>query len=75
MIAMRSPARSHVPGRELINLALRSDSHAVAVKDMGMVPLEFILIVQLRCELILWGFWNPSDCDNNQLLCTGSIHI
>lgn len=60
--------RSHDLGKELMELASKIDSHVVEFKDVGMVPLEFLLIVQIRCELILLRCWEPWARDNRQLL-------
>lgn len=51
-----------------MELASKIDSHIVEFKDVGIVPLEFLLIVQTRCELILRRCWEPWACDNRQLL-------
>lgn len=61
--------RSHDLGKELMELASKIDSHVVEFKDVGIVPLEFLLIMQIRCELILLGCWKAWARDNSQLLC------
>lgn len=55
-----------------MELASKIDSHVVEFKDVGIVPLKFLLIMQICCELILLGRWKAWVRDNSQLLCNRS---
>lgn len=67
---MRSAARSHDVGKELIELTSRMDSHVIDVKVVGIVPLEFLLMAQERQGPNSLGFGKALSYDNSHLFST-----